>query len=1213
MGGLGLWVMAGAQEVTVQGKTLKEMFSEFFNTCYKHQVFQLFKNFPAKKSIALDYQDIEKFDTGLADRVLSEPEHVLVEAQQALKEMHTPTPNISQYRILFEPHIRFYNLPMFSEHGGLLIQDLSEVFTNKWVRVKGIISKRADVTHKLKVAHLACLACDEEFNIPVGRDGGYPGTCDACGKKAMKLDEEKSIFLDVQRAEVQELLERVPGGAQAAKAELVLEDDLVNSIVPGDSMDVCGIFRLRKLEKGPRNMYSRYIEVVHAKNLHIDFEELSITEDEARAIRELATNPKIYEKIVNSIAPMIYGHTEVKEAIVLQLFGGTKEKKFMDAKLRDDIHILLIGDPGAAKTRFLQHVSDLAPKSIYVSGKSVTGVGLTASAERDELSEGGWTLKAGALVLASGGIVCIDEFDKIEDTDRAAMHEAMESQSYHHSTKLMLSDGREMPMGELVESYMEKHKDRIIQGKNCLILREGIENIRVLTTDFENITETCPTQISKHTAPEHYIKVRLQTGRELIVTPEHPFWVIEHGEIITKEAQKLTQDDYTLMPRKLPIKISDTGTPRQFFKFLGYHITDGGYELNRGIKNGINFYNKYQDLVEDYADAVSTIFNVPIYSRTNPTSGVIAQRITSMPVLKRLIEIYPPLAGNGKEKHIPPQFISAPDEYVSQMLRAIFEGDGTFSHHHIGLVGENKTFILQVQLLLLRFGIRSVVFKDKTVFRLNITGKENLGMYRDAIGFLSKKKGGRLTEYLLRDGAYRNTTDVIPNCATPVFNLLKVLKIPENETFGYGLHEQKKGYCFTRKNFIALCKRMREKVATMNDMLKHIESCSFDELLSMRVGLNISQRDLASCASVTRSAISYWEKKRISTGRYSAMLRAVLLSMLSHEKELAKLEKLAYGDVGVVRIKRIEKVPNNGDKWVYDVTIEPNRAFISECTVLHNTISVAKAGMVAKFRAKTAILAAANPKRGRFDNNMLLAEQFDIPPTLLSRFDLIFPIRDTMDEKKDSELADHILNSHISSLRSMPVFERTFDIIEKNLLKKYVAYARQTVRPVLGDEAKDRIKDFYVQLRKLGKQDGAVPITPRQIEGLIRLSEASAKIRLSEKVELGDAERAIRLTEFVLRQIMYDKEIGRYDVDIVNIGAPKSHMDNTNTIVNIIRQMQSEFDKVEVAKVIEEAEKTYKIERHKVERIIQELRTRNEIYSAPEDGYSYIKLVSGEL
>ena len=161
------------------------------------------------------------------------------------------------------------------------------------------------------------------------------------------------------------------------------------------------------------------------------------------------------------------------------------------------------------------------------------------------------------------------------------------------------------------------------------------------------------------------------------------------------------------------------------------------------------------------------------------------------------------------------------------------------------------------------------------------------------------------------------------------------------------------------------------------------------------------------------------------------------------------------------------------------------------------SVSVAKAGIVAKFKARTSILAAANPKFGRFDPNQLPAEQFDIPPTLLSRFDLIFPIRDIMDEEKDKSLAQYVLTTHRDAALKQTPQQEEYNVLSTEFLRKYIAYSRKMVKPVLSQEASEKIKDYYLQLRKLGQAQGAVAITPRQIEGLIRLSEASAKARLT--------------------------------------------------------------------------------------------------------------------
>ncbi len=173
-----------------------------------------------------------------------------------------------------------------------------------------------------------------------------------------------------------------------------------------------------------------FLDVVSIVPKQKEFTALEISAEEEKEILELSKDPRILDKIAQSIAPSIYGYDEIKKALALQLFGGTPDKRLIDGGLiRSDIHILLIGDPGSAKTRLLQAVSSIVPKGIYVSGKSTSSAGLTASAERDEISEGGWTLRAGALVLGSGGEVSIDEFDKISADDKSALLEALESQT----------------------------------------------------------------------------------------------------------------------------------------------------------------------------------------------------------------------------------------------------------------------------------------------------------------------------------------------------------------------------------------------------------------------------------------------------------------------------------------------------------------------------------------------------------------------------------------------------------------------------------------------------------------------------------------------------------------------------------------------------------------------------------------------------------------
>ena len=679
-----------------------DKFEDFYSSALGEKLNKLLSEYPSQKSLVVEYEELESFDRTLADLLAKQPDIIIPAAELALLRSQEVVYKTAHPDSAFEPHVRFSGIP----DNGLLIQDIGSKNIRELISVKGVITKRGPVLHKVKVAVYKCQMCDAKAKVPMTKGAQVPQVCSECKRRALKLDEDESYFVDVQRAEAQELLERLKGSAPAATIQLWLEDDLVNRITPGETIEITGVLRLRPPQKGKgqaesEHIYTRFIDVVYAKRTQRDFEEIETGKEDERQIVELSKSQELFNLVRESIAPGIYGHSEVKEALSLQLFGGTKDKSMPGgAAIRDDIHILLIGDPGAAKTRFLQYVKDIAPKGIFVSGKSVTGVGLTAAAEKDELGDGGWTLKAGALVIASGGMAAVDEFDKIDDTERAAMHDVMESQ----------------------------------------------------------------------------------------------------------------------------------------------------------------------------------------------------------------------------------------------------------------------------------------------------------------------------------------------------------------------------------------------------------------------------------------------------------------------------------------------------------------------------TVSVAKAGIVAKFRAKTAILAAANPKFGRFDASKLPGMQFDIPPTILSRFDLIFPIIDVMDEAKDSALADHLLRVHRNSAEgSGKKVEGAAPTIDQLLLRKYIAYARQHVKPVLSDAAIEKIKSFYVELRKMGKRDGSVPITPRQIEGLVRLSEASAKMRLSDTVDVEDAERAIRLTNYVLDKVSRDRETGKLDIYILATGKPKSQVDKYNAILALAAKIQSQLGIIEITRLVAQSMDENIADEVTIRRMVDDLIYKGELYKIKP---GFVKIVN---
>ncbi len=409
-------------DAIIEGMKIK--FDEFLDRHYKEQIESLILSYPEKVSLRVDFKDLERFDLDLANELIEHPDVVIEAATLSLK-----------YRIGDvlsednEPHVRFYGQTI----NNPLVQDVGSKYISKMISLDSLIVKRSEINPKIKVGTYRCTYCNATYRLKLEKEE-VPDICSQCRRKSIKEVPEESKFVNLQKIAVQDPLEKLKGNTPTWQLEVWISDDLVNTVIPGDIISITGILRIRprrnqrgKLDK---SLYTMFLEAVSIIPKQKEFADINISDEEERQIRELAKDPEIFEKIASSIAPSIYGHEEIKRAVTLQLFGGTMGKRLVDGGIiRSDMHIMLIGDPGSAKTRVLQSVSRLVPKGIYVSGKSVTGGGMTAVAERDDFADGGWTLKAGALVLGSGGIVAIDEFDKIGEEDRAALHEALESQT----------------------------------------------------------------------------------------------------------------------------------------------------------------------------------------------------------------------------------------------------------------------------------------------------------------------------------------------------------------------------------------------------------------------------------------------------------------------------------------------------------------------------------------------------------------------------------------------------------------------------------------------------------------------------------------------------------------------------------------------------------------------------------------------------------------
>ncbi|MBC7108406.1 MAG: ATP-binding protein [Methanomassiliicoccales archaeon] len=576
---------------------------EFFETTeYRLKVKEVSDMYPELRSVLVSYSDIDQFDPDIADYLLQHPHKTLWTGEQAIRKMIPPG------REGVDIHLRIVSLPRDSR---IEIRKLRSKHLGKLISVEGLVRKATEVRPKITSALFQCMRCNQVIREP--QEGLYfkePLECykeqGGCGRTAsttkFKLLTEESHYVDTQKIEIQESPEGLRGGAQPERLIGYLEDDIAGKISPGDRVILNGV--LRSVQKGAQiksTLFDINLDINSVEFQQHEYEEITISEEDEQEIIRQARSPDIFEKIVKSISPAIYGYEIEKEAIALQLFGGVPKQLEDGTRIRGDIHILLVGDPGVAKcvtyeteitlgdgtkrkigeiveevlarknsvevddgvyaetdftvltfshrgiveegkavrvwkrrspdhllrvttaggrtliatsthplfvqngpwvqprsiskleigryiavaegpgragpdetigyarglswdrivsiekiraedewvydieveethnfiangiishnSQLLRYMSELAPRGIYASGKGSSAAGLTAAAVKDEFGEGRWTLEAGALVLADKGIAAIDELDKMEEHDRSAMHEAMESQT----------------------------------------------------------------------------------------------------------------------------------------------------------------------------------------------------------------------------------------------------------------------------------------------------------------------------------------------------------------------------------------------------------------------------------------------------------------------------------------------------------------------------------------------------------------------------------------------------------------------------------------------------------------------------------------------------------------------------------------------------------------------------------------------------------------
>lgn len=411
-------------QATVQDSQLSAKWEDFLVDYCAEQVQQVALQWPEQRSVEVQFNDIQLRDPDLADYILQRPRHSLRVGNAVLYQMDVtvePKPRLV---------LRIGGLP---ESSRTIPRQLRAEHLGKFLAVEGLVKKVTEVRPQMLEAAYECKACGNLIHVLQEEDIlQEPPMCDACEKTGniWRLKEDMCRFVDHQKVEIQETPEGLRGGAQPERLTIHLRDDLVHKVAPGDRIRMNGILitEARRMGSQKRIEFNKVLECISVEHQERQFQEIELTEEDEAWILETSQDPRVYERFRGSFAPTIFGMEMEKDALIMALFGGVAKHYKDGSRNRGDIHVLMVGDPGVAKSQLVRYLSKLAPRSVFTSGKSASAAGLTAAAVKDEFGEGQWTLEAGALVMADQGIACIDELDKMSKEDQSSMHQAMEQQ-----------------------------------------------------------------------------------------------------------------------------------------------------------------------------------------------------------------------------------------------------------------------------------------------------------------------------------------------------------------------------------------------------------------------------------------------------------------------------------------------------------------------------------------------------------------------------------------------------------------------------------------------------------------------------------------------------------------------------------------------------------------------------------------------------------------
>uniref|UniRef100_A0A914LTW6 DNA replication licensing factor MCM5 n=2 Tax=Meloidogyne TaxID=189290 RepID=A0A914LTW6_MELIC len=448
----------GGRELVAEYKQMDEQFQRFIKEfSEKGMVWiyreQLKKNYTlGQYYLTIQFNDLRNFEEDVANKLRRYPATLLPALESAAKKVAN---DITNPRPAGQEEVRDIQIMLNLDDKPQSIRHIKSSEVSQLVKISGIIVAASQVRFRSTRLTLQCRTCRhtisdqevkpgfEQFQMPRRCLANQVGQLQRCPMDPYAILPDKCRCVDFQQLKLQELPEDVPHSEIPRHLLIYVDRYLTDRVTPGNRITVTGIYSIKRLQGGKSKsgreektagMAGIRVPYIRAIGIEVQMtglghtDQMHFTPKEERQFRELAKNPKVYEIITKSIAPSIYGADDIKRAIACLLFSGSRKILPDGLTRRGDINVLLLGDPGTAKSQLLKFVERVAPIAVYTSGKGSSAAGLTASVIRDPASRS-FIMEGGAMVLADGGVVCIDEFDKMREDDRVAIHEAMEQQT----------------------------------------------------------------------------------------------------------------------------------------------------------------------------------------------------------------------------------------------------------------------------------------------------------------------------------------------------------------------------------------------------------------------------------------------------------------------------------------------------------------------------------------------------------------------------------------------------------------------------------------------------------------------------------------------------------------------------------------------------------------------------------------------------------------